>query len=336
MRLLACVIVFFMSLGIAWSQDTTKFTFEDVDSKPVKRYATQKMLNMVPSRFISIGYEYQAGMDYSQNSVGVLPVIGTTKFNAAQGLRVAVNNPIISKNKLIVNLGTTYWRTSYDRNTRPALNIPLPNSLDQYGAHSFGLNTTIFKPLNEKNFLIFQAQADANIIASSLDKTGGKAITYSGAVIYGWKKTENLMWGLGISRTYRLGRLIHVPVLLYNQTYNDKWGVEALFPARVNLRHNINPKSMLLLGYELEGNQYAIYNNANRASSFLQRGEIKPRVTYEKKLFGFWWLSIQTGIRINGRFVEVNKYNGKETNELVRPTIGNPFYCNISLNLVSL
>ncbi len=335
MKRLLFICLNFFSI-ITFGQDTTKpapsFSFEDVDNTPVKVYCNQKILNQTPNRFISIGYEFQAASTLKNSSNTANN--GQT-FQSMQGLRLNVNTPIVSTNQLIVSIGAQYARTSFAGNK--TVNYPLYTDLVANGVHTSGINTTIFKPFNQKNFFIFQASADANWLSSSLKQINFKATTFSATAIYGWKKSDNEMLGIGVARTYRLGRLIHVPVLLYNKTYNDKWGVEATFPAKAHVRRNINAKSLLQFGYELEGNQYALYtNNINAKEAYLQRGEIKPRFIYERSLFGFWWLSVQTGLRINGRMNVVDRYNGKETNQIITNTLTNPFYFNISINLVSL
>lgn len=307
------------------------FSFSDVDEKPIKRYCTQKVLNQTPNRFISIGYEYQGAHDFKASPS---PFNETQRYDNARGLRLGFFTPIVSKNNLIINLAANYWRTNYD-GANYSFPYPLYQSLNNNGLNSAGLSATVFKPLNEKKFLLFQVIADANWQNQSGGSISSNAITYSGSFVYGWKPTENLMWGIGAARTFRLGRPIVIPVLLYNQTFNEQWGIESVFPAKVAVRRNINKKSMLFAGYELEGNQYAL-NNGNLPTTFLQRGEIKTKFTYERSLFGFWWLSIQSGLRVNGRFNVVDRYNGAKSNEIVTTTLGNAFFFNVSLNLVSL
>jgi hypothetical protein len=146
------------------------------------------------------------------------------------------------------------------------------------------------------------------------------------------------MWGIGVSRTYRMGRPIIVPVLMWNQTFNNKWGTEIILPAKAFIRRNFSAKSLLLAGYELEGNQYLLpgANTGQQGGDiFLQRGEIKPRIQWERQVNNFIWLSAQAGARINGRFNFTNVYNGKEENEIFRTNLGTPFYFNLSLNLIS-
>ncbi len=311
---------------ISLQSNAQEFSFEDADSTPIKRYASQKVLNASPNKFISIGYEYQGGFNYFNGNA-------QSNIRSVSGVRAAISSPVISNNKLIVNLGANYWRSGFDVNSA-LLNMDMLRDNLSKGLTNLGVSATVFKPLNEENFLIIQASADANYFGNSLSNIHKQTITWSGSAIYGWKKSDNLMWGLGVSRTYRMGRLIYVPVLLYNNTFNNKWGTEIVFPARAHLRHNINPKSLLMFGYELEGNQFAVKNNDSHV--YLQRGEIKSRLIYERSLSGFWWISIQAGIRLNGRFVMVDTYDGGKKNEIITPNISNPLYFNIGLHLVSL
>jgi hypothetical protein len=325
--------------------DSTDADLEDYnqygDETKVKRFATQKVLNLSAARLISIGYEFH-GSHYLDLTEGNNAFNAFYKVKQVSSPRILANFPIVSNDRIIVNLGGQYWGSSYsivpDKNTNF---IPAPiGLLNDNMLHSMGVLATVFKPLNEKNYLILQSNLDFN---SAFPRTGAKAtseaLTLSGAVIYGWKPNDRKMWGLGISRTYRMGRPIVVPVLLWNQTFNDKWGTEIVLPAKGFIRRNFSAKSMLLAGYELEGNQYllpgAVGNQPNSGNLFLQRGEIKPRIQWERQVSNFIWLSAQAGARINGRFNFSNTYNGKEENEVFRTNLGTPFYFNLSLNLVS-
>lgn len=211
-KIIALIVCLPLSFVFAQTDTTvnkaSSFSFSDVDEKPTKRYCTQKVLNQTPNRFISIGYEYQGGFDFKATPS---PFNETLRYDNASGMRVGFYTPIVSKNNLIINLAGNYWRTAFNG---PDYSSPYPlyQSLNNNGLHSAGVSLTVFKPLNEKKFLLFQAIADANwqMQNSGLSITN-KALTYSGSVVYGWKPTENLMWGIGVSRTYRLGlSLIHI------------------------------------------------------------------------------------------------------------------------------
>lgn len=306
------------------------------DAEGVKRFCTQKVLNQIPQRIISIGYEYHGGFSLPGVKMGpLLPALQNFQVNQVSAIRAQANIPVISTNKLIWQLGANYWSSKYSIENVGSNDFA--NRLNDNVMTSVGINSTIFKPLNEKNFLIFQASADFNTVSKPFNSLNGKALTISGSAIYGWKTSEKNMIGLGLSRTYRAGQVLHIPVFLWNKTFNDHWGMELLLPARGHLRYNFSTSNILQLGFELEGNQFMMnLPNSLNGSVFIQRGELKPRIIWDKKISGFIWLSAQAGLRYNWRFDVMNEYNGKnDSQRYFTSNLGNPLYFNISLNFVS-
>lgn len=340
--LLASAAVLCLSSMLQAQDSTAVENFDDygdVDSKPARTYCTQKVLYLSPTKLISIGYEAQLPYTLTTpalitNTPGMPPPPSPTGFSTVtQGLRLAFNTPVVSRSNFILNLGLTYWSSAYQIEDVAGLKSGLARTLEQNGLRSTGLNATVFKPFDDRRFLIAQVNADLNGDYRRPDDISGRNMTYSATAIYGWKKSDNLMWGLGVSRTYRAGALIYVPVLYYNRTYNQKWGLEVLLPARASLRRNFGTKALLLLGYELEGNAYYLSQN----DLYLRRGELKPRITFERQVRNFVWLSVQAGLRYNWRFdaYRVQNPQGRDEKPVVENRLGNPFYFNVSLNLVS-
>lgn len=329
-------LIFSIGTLIAYSQtDTTEVfdynSFGDADG--VKRFCTVKVLNQTPQRIISLGFENYGhfampGVRFNEND---LP--STLHIDQVNAIRAQVNIPVISTNKIIWQMGLNYWGSSYSV-ANPTANS-FASSLSKNSLVTAGINTTVFKPLNEKNFLIFQASTDLNGLFSSSKDMQSKAITTSATLIYGWKTSENNMIGIGIARTYRAGQLIHVPVLFWNKTFNEKWGMELLLPARAYVRYNFSTSNMLQAGFELEGNQYWA-NVPGVENAYIQRGEIKPRIMWDKKLSGFLWINFQAGLRYNYRFDVAKTYNATdEKQNYFSSNLGNPFFFNVTLNFVS-
>lgn len=316
------------------ADDTDYSSFGDVAG--VKRYTTQKVLNQTPNRIVSIGYEYHGAFDMPNVPLSPLGSGDVTRpIKHISGLRAQVNIPVISTTKIIWQLGASYWRSNYSFDKSRGIS-DFSSKLSTYGMHTAGLNTTIFKPLNEKNFLILQASADVNGVFENLKEVNNRAVTYSGAAIYGWKKSEKNMFGIGVSRTYRAGQALAVPIILWNKTFNDDWGMELLLPARGHLRYNFSTSNILQLGYELEGNQYWMRTPSPNGEVYIQRGELKPRLMWDKRLFGFVWLNVQGGLRYNWRYDVMNKYDAQKNDQLFFSSkLTNPFFFNISLNFVS-
>ncbi|MBU6204064.1 MAG: hypothetical protein KJS45_01630 [Bacteroidetes bacterium] len=311
-----------------------------------KRFCTSKIFDLSPQKLISIGYDFQGGYAINSDTIGTYAPT-TVRTNYSQGLRLMANIPVISRNNIIVQLGANYLEQRYQIDNTATDNL-LSTNLSRNGLRSTGLNTTIFKPLNERNFIIAQASADLNGDYGLNTIPSLRLLRYSGAAIFGWKTGDRRMFGVGFSRTYRVGEMNYIPIILWNWTsLNRKWGTEVLFPARAHVRRTINSRNMFFVGYELEGNSYKINSRNTLPSDFdnleIRRSELRFRTMYEFSLYQFIWLSVQTGFRYNYGF-NVDDVSGG--NEFFRGffgnqpyaminTIGNTFYALVSINVVS-
>lgn len=339
MKLVYSLILSLITL-VSFAQTDSTEVLEDYSNygevDGVKRYCTQKVLNQTPAKIISLGYDYTGefhmpGIRLSES----LSITQDKHISQVDVFRAQLNIPVIATNKLIWQLGANYWGSKFQV-MNPGSNS-FANQLNQSSLLSAGLNTTIFKPLNETNFLILQASADINGLFTPESPVTSHALTLSATAIYGWKKSEKNMIGTGIARTYRAGRLLYIPVLFWNKTFNDKWGMELLLPARGYVRYNINTSNLIQAGFELEGNQFSMpIPSTQTGQFFIQRGEFKPRIMWDKKITGFLWFSAQVGLRYNYRFDVMNKYDGKEDNDrYFTSKLGNPLFVNFTLNFVS-
>ncbi|MCS6822244.1 MAG: DUF6268 family outer membrane beta-barrel protein [Microscillaceae bacterium] len=331
-------------------EDEEPVNFQDFQgevemAKGTKRYCTSKIFDLSPNKLISVGYDWQ--LPYQMQFDTENTNTQTSNVQATHGLRLAANFPIISKNQILINLGVNYLESHY--NFERPTSQPLQKSLEQTALRSTGISLTIFKPLNEKNFILYSSQHDLNGDYKLDEWQPLRYVKHSIAALYGWKKHDRLQYGFGIARTYRVGEVNYIPVILYNYTATSrKWGIEALFPARAHYRKTFNPRSILLLGYELEGNSYrlknkdGIFNTPNNTYTDLElrRSELRFRAIYETSLSGFIWLSVQAGYRINYRY---NIDNGEffrgffgDQKYVAENSLTNPLYFLVSINLVSL
>jgi len=323
-------------------EDYSQYADVETATSKVKRYCSQKVVGLSPAKLISIGYDLVGNNSLTSDTIGNY-FDGESTINYNNGVRFAANFPVISNNKMILNLGVNYLDFKYQFKDASNYLHPLNNTLAKYGLRSYGANATLFKPLNEKQFIIAQASFDANS-SSGIDEFQSDYLKISGAAIFGFKPHERLQYGFGVTRTYRGGGINYLPVILYNYTFvNKNWGIEMLLPARANLRYTINARNMLLAGFEVEGNSYALvkfkqeynllYNNVQ-----LHRSEIRPRLTYEFSVYKFIWLSLQAGYRLNYKFNIDEGDNYKTISDkpyVMENSLKGSYYFNLSLNLVS-
>lgn len=331
--------------------------YENVNSGAnIKVFCSPKIFDLSPNRFLSIGYDYinQANLTTSPignyNEDAINPKPNKTKL-LTHGLRLNANIPVISKTNLLWQIGGGYIKSNYNGSLSNDTNFTEQNKFNKTlfndGLTSLNLNTTLFKPLSEKQFLLFQIMGEQNgnynfnSIQPNFQNT-----RLSVSALYGKRPHDRFQWAVGLSRTYRGGELNYIPVILYNYTSeNRKWGTEILFPARGSYRRKFTPRSVLLAGYELEGTSYRLYQTGINAQNIeLRRSELRLKLDYQRQLKGFVWIAFQLGVRHNITYNADTLGNSNKDffrgffgtqKYLMLNEIGIAPYANISINLVS-
>lgn len=364
--LLFLVSTFLLSNNITFSQEVDSTyeeeedysMYDDVeDVGEIITYCSPKIFDLSPNRFISVGYDFSGTGELKTSPEGFYKpdeqINNLQSSNVSyQGLRINANIPVISLSKFVWQMGAGYNQANFsgtssvDTGDHKAFIDELNENLT-----SINLNTTLFKPTGEKTFMILQLIGEINgnyTLGSSANGPKLENTKYSATFIYGKRPNDRLQWGLGLSRTYRAGELNYIPVFMYNYTSeNRKWGTEILFPAKAAYRRKINPRNILLAGYELEGGSYRLYNTTfNSKNLELRRSDIRFRLDYQRQIKGFFWLGIQAGVMVNYSF-NVDDLTATNNSDFYRGFFGDqeftfknnlgPMpYVNITLNLVSL
>ncbi len=339
------LLLFIGFVAYAQQPDTTQIEedfsmYADAElADGTKRFCTSKVLDLSPNKLISVGYDFQGAYDITLGSWGTLPATEVHVKNV-QGIRLAGNFPVVSRTNMLLNLGINFWEARFAMDG--AEQHPFTKQLEERGLRTTGITATLFKPFNEKNFLLMQGVFDLsgdyflpNFQSLSLTR-------FSPTVVYGWKKHDRLMYGFGLSRSYRAGDQNVFPIVFYNYTSpSRKWGVESIFPARANLRRTFNARTLGFFGYELEGQTYrmaSLQGEQSVVNPELRRGELRIRFTFERSIKDFVWISLQTGLRYNWAFNldDGNFFRGfGDDPYLLENKLGNAFYANVSINLVS-
>jgi hypothetical protein len=340
----------------AQSDTTDEVDFSQLEyagSKTIT-YANSKIFGLSPQRFVSLGYDYQMPYEmafsvpgsYAKDEEPVRP--DRYRADVTAGLRLALMVPVISSNRFLWQTAANYWRTAYRLRPLEGQNLSNPGlgaSLHANGLRNLNWINTIYLPLNEHQFVLFQGQADLSGDYRFADIQPLSSLRYSAALLWGKRPHDRKQWAIGLSRTYRVGNMNYIPVVMSNYTSkNRKWGTEILFPARAHYRRTFSPRSILLMGYELEGQSYRIQNLASGNNQLeIRRGELRFRLDYQFRLTGFFWLGLQAGIRMNYSYDADYLPEGKEffrgffgdQSFAMKNKLGHVPYCQLSLNLVS-
>jgi hypothetical protein len=319
----------------------------------VKRYCTPKVVGLSPQRLISIGYEFAGPHSIEAAALGDNVAAQNGDVNNYMGFYLAANLPVISTHKFLLNIGMNYVGSNYSFGN-DTLSNPFLQSLNG-NIRTFGLNATIFKPLNEKHYLLGFIGGDYNGDYNFSRFQDISFLKTTVVAVFGWKFNDRFQFGFGATQTYRAGEKSLLPVIHYNFTSkNDKWGIEALLPARMHYRYAFTRRDLLLAGFEVLGNSYHLANVDNRYPAQnapgmiagydpnnieFRRSEIRFRLDYMKAITDFIWISAQVGYIHAYRF-NVDSGNdfrpfGSDMPYVMENRMGGAPYFQITLNLVS-
>jgi hypothetical protein len=343
---------YFFLLCLFWFQNSDSFAQQDsivedfseydnvtyTDTKS-KVFCNPKILDLSPQRFVSVAFDAQLPHTLSVSEIGKYStslkegeINEKAELNYVGGLRLFANIPVISKNSIVWQVGLNYWDVNYQVKDRTLIGAKSNSSIDeiQKGLTTAGLHSTLYKPLNEKQFILLQVSADLNGNYSIANPQSLNYLRYSAALLWGKRPSDRKQWAIGISRTYRVGEMNYIPVFMFNWTApSRKWGTEILFPARAHVRKKFNPSNLMLIGYELEGQTYRLNDLLVQNRSLeLRRGELRLRTEFQKKLFGFIWGSLQVGYRQNYSYKA--DYLDDDGNDFYRGFFGKQKYAMIN------
>lgn len=352
--IMALAMPFFSVAQVDEDEEEDYSMYDDYGTdESVKRYCTPKITGISPAKLLTVGYEFAGPHSIAADSIGTGVPQETGNVSNYMGFTLGANLPVLSNNKILINLGANYTESRYSFSNDSLVN-PLNQTLDQ-GIKTFGVNTTIFKPFNEKFFLLgfFGTEYSGDYTFSDLQPIS--FLRGTGVLVAGWKPHNRLQYGFGLTQSYRAGEVNYFPIIMYNYTSkNEKWGIEALLPARGHYRYSFNRRTLLLAGFELIGTSYHLSNRdgnfpGNNAENMIQdyndqelelrRSEIRLRLDFQRALTSFIWVSAQAGYILNYRF-DVDSGNffrgffGDQPYVMQNDVSGAPYF-QVSINLVS-
>lgn len=132
-----------------------------------------------------------------------------------------------------------------------------------------------------------------------------KHANYGALGLLGIKPRPDLEWGVGLGFSKNFFQTIVLPFFIYNQTFNDRWGIESVLPVQIRLRYNAGPGDILMLGLEYQSDAYAVdvpaTGQLDASHYYFRHAEIALKATYDKHLFSWAWFNAEAGFQVARR-----------------------------------
>lgn len=286
---------------------------EEPQNKEKKVFANPSVLGMGPSKGIVARYE--RAPRFAVNSHADPGLIGN---GAGQVRRLNLNEfkayaPLWNRPHLKFVAGFNYARQQFNFRDPAHLSYPFYQLLEDRNLRTIGSQLLMLRPIDGRKYFLFRVKAELNGDYQQDTDDGiyrrlplREYLRTSAEFFYGWKRTPRQSVAVGAQFGYTFGRRSFYPAVIYNRTFSDQWGVEAIFPARARARYNLNEKTLFYGGYEVQGDSYTIDVNvpsvgANRTLE-LRVTALNTRVRVEREVLPVLWVALEGGWRYYQNF----------------------------------
>ena len=306
-----------------------------------QQFANPSVLGMGPSKGLIVRYERMPRFGVSSSA----QVQGLNDFStdATKNARLSIKGYIPAWNHphLKVIVGLSYEREEFQFAKLPT-NYELYDNIENKGLKSTAAQIAIIRPVDDVHWYLARVKGELSGDYTSSQLTKSDYTRFSAEAMYGWKRTRDFSWGVGFQYGYTFGRLSIYPAVIYNRTFNARWGIEALAPARITARYNVNESSILYAGYTVDGYNYIVHLNRdplerrNSDGSIdrsktplntleLRETEVKLRLRWEREIFSFLWLGAEGGYRYNYAFDAFDRTNADREKIIDSKFAGAPY-----------
>lgn len=276
---------------------------QDPEYELLEEFASPSVRGMGKSRGIIIGYERLPQFDIESEARDPRLEDGMGRVRRHNKFDVRAFGPLMNRPQTKLILGIDYKFEEFNFEDVTPAAYPLYKYLEDKNLQSLGAQLAYLRSIDARRFYLVRVKGEFNGDFTK-DDINVDLIDYFKSTIdvaYGWKKSPDYSIGIGLQFGYNFGRKSVYPAILYNRTFNDKWGVEAIFPANARLRYNLNEKTLLYTGYRLEGASYNLYIDEGPMAQFgeieLRRTDVKGLLRLEREIYDFLWFGVEGGFR---------------------------------------
>ncbi len=248
---------------------------------------------------ISYGFLGQGSFEEEETPFGN----SLSQYDRFDRFKVDVKIPILLKDHLAILVGYQFSGEKFNFNR---IGEDFPDTfrqLDDDLLKSNNISLIISKPLSETRYIAGRLRYTSNGNYDQFFAFEDRYSIYKAIAIYGIKPHEDFEWGIGlsVSKGFRNNNII--PFLLYNKTFNNEWGIEAVLPGYVKLRCNLMQNLIVLAGVEFGSQSYRIDtkpNDFNEVFAYAyNHTELITSMSLDYGLSPWVWANLKIGYQFN-------------------------------------
>ncbi len=213
--------------------------------------------------------------------------------------RAKIKIPLVNAPSLKVLAGYEYEQEAVHFERIGYFNRELFQALNGKTLRSNKYSLYITKSFNEEVYAGLRLRTSYRGDYEQMMNFDPRYTTYSGLAAVGFKKRDDLEWGLGVMFSRGFFNTTVLPFAVYNQTFSDEWGIETVLPARIMVRYNFSPTNLMLFGVEYQSNSYALdllqQETQGITPYHFRHAEIALKATYDRQIYSWVWFTAESG-----------------------------------------
>lgn len=317
-------------LFIIFSLISTTFFAQDIPTPLVEEsFVKPGLRNTTPGKGLSIRYflnpTYQLETDENGDKQ-------KSSLDSKKRLDVKLKIPLWLRERTKVLIGFYHSFEQYDFDNINPEGSPFLTAIDDKKLKRTRGTAYYLRTLTSKHYLLLRFGASYNGAYEQFVNLDSRYAVYRFAAVVGIKRRVDRELGLGLLVTKNFQRVIPLPIVIYNRTFNERWGIETAIPAKARLRRNFSETSMLTMGYEYYSSAYSV-DVQDRVGEDLtdyifKSSAVKFSVKWNQRAATSWtWVSFEAGYALNfdSRFIEVADLDNR-----VQTAPSNSFFISMS------
>jgi len=290
------------------------------------------------ARTKGVVFEYERVSKFSIRSTSQQQQLNKEgQVNENNRINLKFKVPIWNKSNFKLMAGFQYFRENFKFKDFGIPESSLFKKLDNKPLKSIGVAVYIAKLWKGRRYFLLKAGINLNGDYNLEEFPKSKFLKFSAFPMLGWKANDKLSYGVGVAYSHNFGNPIIYPVFVYNKTFNDRWGLEMILPAKVKIRYGIKDHTYFYIGAELNGASYNISLKdstvSNSETILLQKAEVRPAITMNKEIYNWIWFGITAGVRTNFDF-SISESNTIKNDNILDSRLNSTFFFNVSIFLV--
>lgn len=257
----------------------------------------------------------------------------TGQIKAVRRREIKLKAPLINNKGLKVAIGFKYKIEDVFFEDQYRESLAFYQNLENKNLKQLGTSVYVLKPLRGNVYFLMRASASLNGDYGSGNTPTKDYLRYSIAPMIGWKKTPYLSYAVGFGYSENFGKFSFFPLLSYNQTFTQHFGIESILPLHIKLRYStLDKKNFVYLSSEVKGSTYNV-NFRNGDTGYLNNTEIRHLVTYEREVYDFVWVSVEAGMRSNLNF-SLSDTPDYKNSKIIDNSVNTSFFVGFSIFIV--